>query len=79
MAAKKKTKKKAGKKKAAKKSAARDTLCVGSKVKAYIKSNGMKCSGELIQALSTAVCLESFALDREWLSRSSGHDEKKAS
>ena len=55
MAAKKKTKKKAAKKKAGKKSAARDTLCVGSKVKAYIKSNGMKCSGELIQALSDSM------------------------
>jgi hypothetical protein len=48
MAAKKKKKKAA---RAAKKTA-RDTLCVGSKVKAYIKSNGMKCSGDLIEALS---------------------------
>ncbi len=54
MAAKKKTKKKA-KKKAAKKSSARETLCVGSKVKGYIKANGMKCSGELIQALSDSI------------------------
>ena len=44
MAARKKTKKKA-KKTARKRSTTRDTLCVGSKVKAYIKANGMKCSG----------------------------------
>ena len=51
MAAKKK------KKKAAKKTkkAARETLVVGSKVKAYIKANGYKCSGELIGSLSDAV------------------------
>ncbi len=53
MAARKKTKKKA-KKKAARKSS-REMLCVGSKVKAYIKANGMKCSGELMEALSSAV------------------------
>jgi len=34
------------------KAAARETLCVGSKVKGYIKSKGMKCSGELVEALS---------------------------
>jgi len=54
MAARKKTKKKA-KKTARKRSTTRDTLCVGSKVKAYIKANGMKCSGELIQALSDTI------------------------
>jgi len=45
------------KKKAAggKKKAARETLVVGSKVKAYIKANGYKCSGELIEALSNSV------------------------
>ena len=53
MAARKKTKKKA-KKKTARKSS-REMLCVGSKVKAYIKANGMKCSGELMEALSNAV------------------------
>ena len=49
MAAKKKSKKKA--KRPARKPA-RDVLCVGSKVKAYIKANGMKCSGDLIESLS---------------------------
>ena len=53
MAARKKTKK-GGAKKTARK-ASREQLCVGSKVKAYIKSNGMKCSGELVQALSDGV------------------------
>ena len=53
MAAKKK-KKKTAKKKAARKSA-RDTLVVGSKVKAYIKASGFKCSGDLIEALSGEV------------------------
>ena len=33
----------------------RETLCVGSKVKAYIKANGMKCSGDLIEALSNSM------------------------
>jgi len=51
MAARKKTKKKA-RKPARRARAARETLCVGSKVKAYIKSQGMKCSGDLIEALS---------------------------
>jgi hypothetical protein len=56
MAARKKTtKKKAAKKAPRKRAAARETLCVGSKVKAYIKANGMKCSGELIGALSDAI------------------------
>jgi hypothetical protein len=40
---------------ARKKKVARETLCVGSKVKAYIKANGMKCSGELIGALSDQI------------------------
>ena len=55
MAARKKTKKKANKKTARRRSAARETLCVGSKVKAYIKANGMKCSGDLIEALSNSI------------------------
>jgi len=55
MAARKKTKKKAAKKAPRKRAAARETLCVGSKVKAYIKANGMKCSGELIEALSNNI------------------------
>jgi len=45
-------KKKAG---AKKKGGSREVLCVGSKVKAYIKSKGMKCSGELVGALSDRV------------------------
>jgi len=47
-------KKKVAKKKTARKgkAAARETLCVGSKVKGYIKAKGMKCSGELVEALS---------------------------
>jgi hypothetical protein len=43
------------KKKASKRKPARETLVVGSKVKAYIKANGYKCSGDLIQALSNSV------------------------
>ncbi|MHC4547982.1 MAG: hypothetical protein ACYTEZ_04325 [Planctomycetota bacterium] len=44
------------KKKAAKKRrASRETLVVGSKVKAYIKTKGYKCSGDLIEALSNTV------------------------
>ena len=49
MAAKKKKKKKAP---ARRKAASREVLCVGSKVKAYVKSQGMKSSGDLIQAVS---------------------------
>ncbi len=52
MAARKKKKAK-GKAKARK--ASREILCVGSKVKAYIKANGMKCSGELLESLSNQV------------------------
>ena len=38
----------------------RDILVVGSKVKAYIKAGGYKCSGELIGELSSKVhdCLD---------------------
>ncbi|MHC4816940.1 MAG: hypothetical protein ACYTF8_02600 [Planctomycetota bacterium] len=49
MAAKKK------KKTAKRKKATRETLVVGSKVKAYIKANGYKCSGDLIESLSNTV------------------------
>ena len=55
MAARKKTKKKAAKKAPRRRATARETLCVGSKVKGYIKANGMKCSGELIEALSNTI------------------------
>ncbi len=47
--------KKKKKKKAAKKPSSRDVLCVGSKVKAYVKSQGGKSSGELVGAVSEAV------------------------
>ena len=53
MAKKKKTKKKTARK--TRKSASRDVLCVGSKVKAYVKSQGGKSSGELVGAVSDAV------------------------
>ena len=49
MPAKKKKKKVAARRK---KAPARENLCVGSKVKAYIKAKGFKCSGDLIEALS---------------------------
>jgi hypothetical protein len=43
------------KKVAKKRKPSRETLVVGSKVKAYIKANGYKCSGDLIEALSNSV------------------------
>lgn len=47
------------KKKATKKrKPSRETLVVGSKVKAYIKASGYKCSGDLIEALSNRVHAE---------------------
>jgi hypothetical protein len=33
----------------------RDVLCVGSKVKAYVKAKGMRCSGETVGALSDCI------------------------
>ena len=51
MARKKKAKAKAKKSR----KSSREILCVGSKVKAYIKANGMKCSGELLESLSNQV------------------------
>jgi hypothetical protein len=53
MAAKRKKKKATKKRKPS-----RETRVVGSKVKAYIKANGYKCSGDLIEALSNAVHTE---------------------
>ena len=50
-----KAKKKTAKKKTAKKKAAKDVLCVGSKVKGYIKSNNLMCSGDLIGELSEKI------------------------
>ena len=46
------------KKKAKKKAAGgrkRDVLCVGSKVKGYVKSRKMKASGELVEAVSEKI------------------------
>jgi hypothetical protein len=56
-------KKKAAKKKAS--SAAREQLVVGSKVKAYIKSNGNKTASDVIEALNNKVhCLLDLACAR---------------
>ncbi|MFH2002336.1 MAG: hypothetical protein ABIK28_21875 [Planctomycetota bacterium] len=50
---------------AAKKATAKDCLVVGSKVKAYIKSKKMMCSGDLIEGISSKVysCIDE-ALER---------------
>ena len=58
--AKKKAKKKVTKKKAVKGSSKKEVLVVASKVKAYIRSKGMMCSSDAIQALSDKVhcCLD---------------------
>ena len=48
-------KKKKAKKSAKKRSSKREVLCVGSKVKAYVKSQGMKSSGDLIESVSGKV------------------------
>ena len=54
--AKKPAAKKAAKKPAAKKAATqREVLVVASKVKAYIKSKGMMCSSDAVQALSDKI------------------------
>ncbi len=68
MAARKKKKaKRKAKRGASRKS--RETLVVGSKVRAYIKSKRLKCAGDLIQALSDTV---HEALDSA-MSRTSGN------
>lgn len=41
--------------KAKRRSSRRENLCVGSKVKAYVKSQGMKCSGDLVESVSGKV------------------------
>jgi hypothetical protein len=53
-------KKKKAKKKAAKRSSKKDVLVVASKMKAYIRSKGMMCSSDAIQAMSDCVycCLD---------------------
>lgn len=61
----KKAKKKATKKAAAKQAAPQEVLVVGSKVKAYIKSQGKMCSSELLPALNEKLhCLIDQAIAR---------------
>ncbi len=48
-------KKKKAKKSAKRRTSKREVLCVGSKVKAYVKSQGMKSSGDLIESVSGKV------------------------
>ena len=50
---------------AAKKKAKKDVLVVGSKVKAYIKSKKMMCSGDLLEGLSNCMysCIDN-AIER---------------
>ncbi|MDH3592250.1 MAG: hypothetical protein OER88_10250 [Planctomycetota bacterium] len=56
MAARRKKKKKTTtRKKTTRRKTTRDVLCVGSKVKAYVKSQGMKCSGELVGGVSEQI------------------------
>ncbi|MGQ0614033.1 MAG: hypothetical protein ACT4PV_09880 [Planctomycetaceae bacterium] len=45
----------AAKKKAKGGKAGRDILCVGSKVKAYVKSKKFKCAGDLVEGISNKV------------------------
>jgi len=35
--------------------AGKEILCVGSKVKAYVKSKKLKCAGDLVEAISNKV------------------------
>ena len=55
MAKRKKAKKKAGKAKRGGRKVARENLVVTSKCKAYIKSQGYKSSGDLVDAANAAV------------------------
>ena len=66
---KKKAKRKAKRGASRKSRKSRETLVVGSKVRAYIKSKRLKCAGDLIQALSDTV---HEALDSA-MSRTSGN------
>jgi hypothetical protein len=50
-----KKKKKVTKKGGGGKGRQRETLCVGSKVKGYVKSRSMKASGELVEAVSNKI------------------------
>ncbi len=70
--AKKKAKKKATKKKAKRASKSRDVLVVASKVKNYIRSQGMMCSSDAVQAMSENIygCLDR-AIERAQANRRS--------
>lgn len=58
-------KKSTAKKSAAKQAAPQEMLLVGSKVKAYIKSQDKMCSGELLEALNEKVyCMIDQAICR---------------
>ena len=64
--------KKKAKKKVAKKKAPKEILVVASKVKAYIKSKGMMCSADNIEALSNKVyCIIDKATERTKANRRS--------
>ncbi len=68
----KKPAKKAAAKKPAKKAASREVLVVASKVKAYIKSKGMMCSSDAVQALSEKIyCILDCACTRTEANRRS--------
>jgi len=70
--AKKKAKKKVAKMKAAKKSSKKNVLVVASKIKAYIRSKGMMCSSDAIQAMSDCVyCCLDKAIERTKANRRS--------
>ena len=70
--AKKKTKKKVARKKTAKKASKKEVLVVASKVKAYIRSKGCMCSGEMAQAMSDCVyCCLDKAIERTKANRRS--------
>lgn len=63
--AKKKAKKKAAKKTAKRGGKKKDVLVVASKVKNYIRSNGMMCSADAIQAMSANIyCCLDRAMER---------------
>ena len=65
-------KKKKAKKMTAKKSGKKDALVVASKMKAYIRSKGMMCSADAIQAMSDCVyCCLDKAIERTKANRRS--------
>jgi len=63
---------KKAKKKVVKKSSKKDVLVVASKIKAYIRSKGMMCSADAIQAMSDCVyCCLDMAIERTKANRRS--------